>query len=71
MSDNPKTFYYRNLVEIHNIDSGALWERLGSDCILVDDDQFVKVAYDPDAFMQVLPGEAIQGDLSNEFDDLT
>ena len=45
--------YYRNLEEISGIDAYALWYRNQDKMILVDDDQFIEVAYNEDDFTPV------------------
>lgn len=53
--------YYRNLITIHGIDPGALWERTGDLLTLVDQDQFVRAQYAPDKFTRVDPDEPFSG----------
>lgn len=45
--------FYRNKVEVHGIDPGALWRRLGDMMILVDQDQNIQVKWDPLVFTPV------------------
>ncbi len=43
--------YYRNTVEINDIEPGALWVFQNGICTLVDGDQFVQVPFDDSNFV--------------------
>lgn len=59
------TDFYRNRVELNQIEPGALWQRQGKLITLVDDDQHVCIHFHPDDFTQVKPGESIPEDISS------
>lgn len=42
--------YYRNQFSIGDIDPESLWYRSGDKVILVDQDQFIEVDFDPENF---------------------
>jgi len=44
-----KIKYYRNTVDIDNIEAGALWKLDGEDIVLVDDDQYISLKYSVNA----------------------
>jgi len=46
--------YYRNRVEVSGCDPESLWYRSGEFVVLVDDDQFIQVEFDPTIFLRII-----------------